>query len=349
MKIIVDALGGDYAPQNQVAASILALKENPDIKIVLVGDENYARPVIEKAGLGDRVEYIHTLENISCDDVPTTAIKQKTNSSMVLGLDMLKKNEDCIAFVSSGSTGALLTGAFMKIGRIPGVTRPTLCPWIPTERDDVKFVLADAGANVDCKPINLVHFALMTNAYSKMSLGVENPRIALLNVGTEEAKGNELTLQTYPVLKKLHEMGKINFLGNMEARYAVSGDYDIVITDGFAGNVLLKSIEGTATMMGRLVKRAIKSNPKTMFGGLLLGGRLKKMKAEIHEDGTGGSPLLGTKKPVIKAHGNASPRAFKNAILTGVKAGSAQLTTEIQNVLAENKELIETMLTEEKK
>jgi len=342
MKILVDILGGDTAPVNMVEGAIHAMREDPTITCVLVGDESYARPVIEAAGMKHRVEYIHTTENISFDESPTQAIR-RNGTSMMMAFEKLKTDDDYKGFVSAGSTGALLAGGFFKLGRIDGVSRPTLCPWIPTNVDGVRVILADAGANMDCKPLNLVHFALMTYTYSQLVLGVEKPRLALVNVGTEDSKGNELTTETFPILKKLHELGAINFVGNMEARYAVSGDYDIIICDGFVGNVLLKTAEGAFAVMGNQLKNVIKSSFKNKIGGLLLKKGLYKMKSKFHEDGTGGSPLLGIKKTVIKAHGNSSVRAFKNAILVAAMSARYDVTGEIKKVLETHKDLITEM------
>ena len=346
MKILVDTLGGDTAPANMVEGAILALREDAEITCVLVGDENYARPIIEKAGLSSRVEYIHTTENIAFDEQPTQAIRRK-GTSMMMAFDKLNSDEYA-AFVSAGSTGALLAGGFFKVGRIDGVSRPTLCPWIPTKRQGVRVVLADAGANMDCKPLNLVHFALMTSEYTRLALGVEKPRLALVNVGTEEGKGNELTHETFPILKALHERGAINFVGNMEARGAISGDFDILIADGFVGNVVLKSIEGTMSTVMHIVKDTFRSSLMSKFGALFLLKGFKKVKETMHEDATGGSPLLGIKKTVIKAHGNSSIRAFKNAILVGAITARCDVTGAIKDILEKHKDLI-TEMTKEKK
>ena len=347
MKIIIDTLGGDN-PVNSIEGTIMAMRERADLNFILVGDKAVSEPMINKAGLGSRVEYIQTTENISFNESPTAALK-RSGTSLVMGLDLLKKDETCAALVSSGSTGALLAGAFLKIGRLEGVSRPTFCPWLPTKRDDVRVVLADAGANVDCKAINLVHFALMTDAYVRLSFGIEEPRMGLLNIGTEEHKGNELTFQTYKVLMELAEQGKINFLGNMEGRDALSGDYDIIIADGFIGNVLLKATEGAISLMGQKVSEVCHAGIKGKIGGLFLRKGFKNMKKTIHQDSTGGSTLLGSKKPVVKAHGNSSPRGFKNAIMAAAAAGSTELSDEIKRVIAENKELVEKMLTAETK
>lgn len=348
MKILVDILGGDTAPHNMVEGAVWALREDPTITCVLVGDENYAKPIIEKARLADRVEYIHTTENISFDEQPTTAIR-RSGTSMMMAFEKLKTGDEYKGFVSAGSTGALLAGGFFKIGRIEGVSRPTLCPWIPTNKDDVRVILADAGANMDCKPLNLVHFALMTEAYLRLVLGIEKPRVALVNVGTEEGKGNELTHATFPIMKALAQRGAFNFVGNMEARDALSGDYDAIICDGFIGNVLLKTAEGAFTVMGRQIKKVIHSSLKNKIGGLLLKKGLNEMKAKFHEDGTGGSPLLGIKKTVVKAHGNSSVRAFKNAILVTAMTARQDVTGEIKTVLEKHKDLVTEMTAEKPK
>jgi glycerol-3-phosphate acyltransferase PlsX len=214
-----------------------------------------------------RVEIIHTTVGIGMNEHPASAIRTKPNSSIVLGMEALKAREDCTAFVSAGSTGAVLTGGFMRVGRIPGVSRPALCPILPTVGPRGVMVL-DVGANMDCKPINLVHFALMADVYMRAK-GVDNPRIGLLNVGTEDEKGNELTHEAFAMLKKM----PINFIGNMEARETFGGNYDIVVTDGFAGNVLLKTLEGGGKFFAYKLKRAI-SGPLALPGKLLLARRL---------------------------------------------------------------------------
>jgi len=347
MKILVDILGGDTAPKNMVEGAIMAMQQDPELTCVLVGDENYARPEIEKAGLLARTEFLHTTENIAFDEQPTQAVR-RSNTSMMMAFDKLKSGDEYSAVVSAGSTGALLAGGVLKVGRIEGVSRPTLCPPMPTNKPGVKVILADAGANVDCKPIHLVHFALMTDAYSRLVLGVKSPRIALVNVGTEDTKGNELTNATFPVLKALHERGAINFVGNMEARDVLGGDFDAIICDGFVGNVLLKSLEGAIKIMGKKVKQVCTASIFAKIGALFLRKGLRKMKESLSEDATGGSPLLGTKKPVIKAHGNSSALAFKNAILVGATAARSNVNDAIKEALEKHKDLIAEMTTEKK-
>ena len=335
MKLAIDILGGDTAAEITLEAVIRAHKINPELKFILIGDEQVIKPAIQKAGFWDAVEIVHTLENIPVDEKPTEAIRSRVNSSIVLGLMALKQREDVGAFVSAGSTGALLTGAFMKIGRIPGVARPALCPFLPTVKPDVKVMLIDCGANMDCKPQHLAQFALMADVYYK-ALGLQNPRVGLLSVGTEDCKGNELTLETFAMLKKLD----INFVGNMEAKGAFSGDYDICVCDGFVGNVLLKTAEGTLKLAMKNVKNVLTSGIRAKFAAMLVMSKLKRMGKKISEDAVGGSMFIGLKKPVIKAHGSATVDAFVNAILVADKTSKMNLANGIAEALEKAKDVI---------
>ena len=263
MKVVVDGFGGDNSPEAVVEGVIMALKEYPDTDIVLTGDEERLKALVDGRDQG-RIEYLHTSEVITNEESPTEAIKHKKDSSLVKGLDRVKSDEECIGFVSAGSTGAVLTGAIMRVGRIRGITRPAICPILPTIKGG-NVLLIDCGANADCKAPMLVQFAIMGTAYAKAVLGITNPRVALLSNGTEDKKGNELNHEAFPLLK---ECEGINFLGNMEGRDLISGDYDVVVSDGFSGNVSLKTCEGTAIGILKLLKGAIKN------GGLraLIGG-----------------------------------------------------------------------------
>ena len=254
-----------------------------------------------------RCGYQAAEEEISCNDIPTKAIKEKTNSSLVIGLNELKNDYD--ALISGGSTGAVLTGGFLKIGRIKGVSRPALCPLLPTVNGG-KVMLMDCGANVDCKPINLCHFALMSNIYMKEIMKIENPKIALLNIGEEENKGNELTKTTYPLLKDM----PINFIGNLEGRDFLSGKADVVISDAFSGNVLLKGTEGATMMVLNKLKQEIKSSFWNKIGAIFMKKAFKNIKKELDVDAQGGSVLLGLKKILIKVHGSGSAKAIIVAI-----------------------------------
>ena len=348
-KIIIDALGGDKGLGAIIEGVKLAMSRHPELEIVLVGDEVAIKSALPQKLLS-RVEIIHTTTNIAMDEHPTEAIRSKTQSSLVLGLTALKTREDCGAFVSAGSTGAVLTGAFMKVGRIPGVSRPALCPILPTF-DKKGVMVVDVGANMDCKPLNLAHFAIMTDVYirelRKSNLKISQlvkavtvddatwrPRLALLNVGTEDTKGNELTHGAFELMTKLKAEHGINFVGNMEARETFSGKYDAIICDGFHGNVLLKTLEGAGQLFGNGLKEAMRGFVGTI-GKLILARRLLKMKRTLHEDATGGAIFLGVNKPVIKAHGNASPTALYNTIRLGMITAEMNLGEKIKQSIDE--------------
>jgi glycerol-3-phosphate acyltransferase PlsX len=326
-KIIIDMLGGDNGYDSTLSGSMMALKKNAELNLLMLGDtETINNYFAREPELLKRVEIVQTTTNIQMCEQPTVAIRTKADSSIVLGMTALKNREDCGAFVSAGSTGAILTGAILKLGRVAGVSRPALSPFLPTI-DGRGVLLLDAGSNMDCKPVNLVHFAVMADVFLQ-SRGITNPRIALLSVGTEDEKGNELVKATLRVLRELQSKRGLNFVGNMEAREALGGEYDAIVTDGFAGNVLLKCVEGTAKMFSKRLKTAI-SGPSVLLGKIILGGRLKKMRREFGDDALGGALFLGVKKPVIKAHGNAKPTTMCNAILYGATTGNMDLEEKI--------------------
>ena len=312
MKVVVDAFGGDNAPLEVVEGAVMAVKQNKDLTVVLTGDETKIREILKDRT--ERIEIVDAKDVITNDDVPTLAIRQKKDSSMVRAFDLLKENDDVVGLVSAGSTGAVLSGVIMKIGRIKGISRPALCPILPTVVDGRSVVICDCGANVDCKSENLLHFAIMASVFYSITNGVENPRVALLNNGAEEHKGNELTKTTYPLMKTL----PINFVGNVEAREVMSGNVDVIVTDGFAGNVLLKSVEGTAKAMSQMLKKDAKKNVFHMLGALMM-GKFNGLKNKMDMDKYGGAPFLGCKKLVVKTHGSANRENFKNTILQVVK------------------------------
>jgi glycerol-3-phosphate acyltransferase PlsX len=304
----------------------MALKSVKTLEVVMVGDKKLIEPKINKAGLMDRVEILHTEESITCHEQPTAAIKQKPNSSVILGQSALKDREDCGAFLSAGSTGAVLTCAFTRVGRIEGVSRPALCPLLPT-KDGGSVMVLDVGANMDCKPINLVHFALMANEYMKAK-GIEKPRIALLNVGAEEEKGNELTHTAFKMLKSC---SGINFIGNMEARDIFDGTVDAVVCDGFVGNVLLKTLGGAGSMFSYKLKQALSW---VILCKIMFARRLLAMKRSLSEESVGGAIFIGIKKPVIKIHGNANAKVFCSGILFAAKAAEMNLGEQIKAAVA---------------
>lgn len=322
MKILVDAFGGDNAPEEIVNASLLALFKHKDLKITLVGKAEIIQDnLIGKKYDQARLDIIDAREVISCDEAPVEAIRTKKDSSIVRAIEELKaKPDEYSAFISAGSTGALLSAAVLKLGRIKGVNRPVLAPVLPTAKG-TPTILVDSGANMDAKPMNLVQFAMLAHVYMQSVLGIKRPRVALLNVGVEEAKGNELTKEVFPLLKRL----PINFVGNMEAREFLSGDYDIIVADGFSGNVLLKSTEGALKMLMGEIKNTIMSGFWSKIGGLFIKGKMKDLKKKFDYEGFGGSVLLGTKGIVIKAHGSTKAKGFLAAIEQAMVIGQSNI------------------------
>lgn len=332
MKIIVDAFGGDYAPEEIVSGCILALKKYEDLIICLTGDkEELTKVLLKNMFSSKRLEIADAKEIITNDETPTVAIKKKTNSSLVVAFDLLKTDSDAIGMLSAGSTGAVLTGAFLKIGRLDGVSRPSLSPVLPTW-DSKGCMLLDVGANVDCKPINLLHFAYMGNEYMK-ALGRDNPRLGLLNIGTEEHKGNELTKETYALLKQ----SKLNFIGNVEAREIMSGNVDVVVADGFAGNIALKSAEGLAKNMLKALKLQLTSSFSAKIGALLIKKKLKKVKDMFDYNLYGGAPLLGLKKIVIKSHGDSKAETILRCIDQILLLNEKKLCEHIATAVSDEK------------
>lgn len=326
MKIVVDAFGGDNAPVEIVEGAVLAVAKNKDISVILTGDQQKIRDIL--GSRVERIEVAHASDVITNDDTPTLAIRQKKDSSLVRAFDILKEDQDVVGLVSAGSTGAVLTGAILKIGRIKGISRPALCPILPTVKPDKMVMICDSGANVDCKSEHLLHFAIMASAYSSIMSGNDNPKVALLNNGTEEHKGNELSKETYPLLKKL----PINFVGNIEARDVMNGDVDVIVTDGFAGNVLLKGVEGVASGMSKLIHAEAKKNIFSMIGALLM-GKFKGLKQKMDINKYGGAPFLGCKKLVVKTHGTANREVIKNTILQVAKLHENGLNEKIENLV----------------
>ena len=336
MELVIDGFGGDNAPRSVVGGSITAVNLIKDLKITLTGDKDKLQSELDFFGYkGDKINILHAPEVISNNESPTLAIRQKKDSSLVVGLDYaISKLEDpeFAGFISGGSTGAVLTGALLKIGRIKGIKRPALAPVFPNLKDG-NTLLIDCGANMDSKPEFLEQFALMGSLYMKTMYGIENPRVALLNVGVEDKKGNELTHSAFELLKNNKD---INFVGNMEARDMFSGDFDVVVTDGFAGNVLLKSCEGTALFILKSLKKEIKSSGLlTKLGAGLIKKPINRLKKKIDFNAIGGSPFLGVKCPVVKAHGSSDQVSIFGAINLALKIYKAkfvpEFTQELQN------------------
>ncbi len=332
MKILIDAFGGDNSPSQIIAGTIQAVNQRQGFTAVLVGKKQVIEEELKKHVFASgRVEILNADEVISCEEEPALAIRRKPESSICVAFKELKENDQAKAFVSAGSTGAVLVGATLKLGRIKGVNRPALSPLIPCFKENKKVLLLDCGANADCKAINLCQFALMGACYME-SLGVKEPKVALLSNGTEEEKGNALNHEVFPVLKG---MKSINFVGNVEAREIISGDYDVVVTDGFSGNIALKSMEGSVKGILRLLKQTINSSAKNKLGGLMLKKSLNALRDRLDYTRLGGALFLGVNKPVIKAHGSCDSDSFKNAVLQAVDyAGfniSEKITEKLEN------------------
>ena len=305
MKIAIDAMGGDNAPHEIVKGAYEALDAFSDIEILLYGNEEKLAPLMK---VHDRIKVIHTEEVIEGTDEPVRAIRRKKNSSMVKMAEAVK-NGEADACVSAGNTGALMAAGLFVVGRIDQVDRPALAPTLPTV-DGKGFVMLDLGANADAKPEHLQQFAVMGSVYAEKVRGISNPRVGLLNIGTEDQKGNELTKAAFALLKE----APINFIGNVESRDLLSGVADVVVTDGFTGNMVLKTIEGTAASIFTLLKGALNSSTKTKIGALLVKDELKGLKGKLDYSEYGGAGLFGLKAPVIKAHGSSNAHAVFHAI-----------------------------------
>lgn len=329
MKILIDAFGGDNSPKEVIAGTVLAVKERKNFIAELVGDKDKIEEILKEYDYDkERITILHAPDVITCEEEPTLAIRRKPNSSICVAMKELKENEQASAFVSAGSTGAVLVGATLKLGRISGVNRPALCPVMPTVIDGKKVILLDSGANADCKSINLCQFALMGVAYAE-SMGVKNPKVALLSNGTEDEKGNALNHEVFPLLKQMD----INFVGNMEARDLITGKYDVVVADGFSGNVALKSMEGAIKSVLKLIKEGAMSSLCGKIGGLFLKGTFKNLSKRLDYSKMGGALFLGVNKPVIKAHGSSERVAFKSAILQAVDYAGFNISDRVKEKL----------------
>ncbi|WP_163182842.1 MULTISPECIES: phosphate acyltransferase PlsX [Neobacillus] len=305
MKLAIDAMGGDHAPKEIVLGALKAVEEFPDLYITLVGDETKIKETF--AG-HDRISIIHTTEVILGTDEPVRAVRRKKNASMVLAAQQVTDGL-ADACLSAGNTGALMAAGLFVVGRIEGIDRPALAPTLPTIGGE-GFILMDVGANADAKPEHLLQYAIMGSIYSEKVRGIKEPRVGLLNIGTEEKKGNELTKQAFDLLKN----APINFVGNVEARDLLDGVADVVVTDGFTGNMVLKSIEGTAISMFKMLKSTLMSNFTSKLATAVLKPNLMRLKNKLDYSEYGGAGLFGLKAPVIKAHGSSNAQAIYSAI-----------------------------------
>ncbi len=313
MIILLDAMGGDNAPDANIKGAVNAINKIK-AEVVLIGKEEVIKAKVKEfygktlEEISPRLKIKNATETIEMEDTPTIAIKRKKDSSMVVGFRMLKEGEGDV-FISAGNSGALLTGATLLVGRIKGIDRPALAGILPAYKS--RLVLIDSGANTNCKPINLLQFAQMSSIYIKNTFGVESPRIGLLNIGTEETKGNELVKESYKLLKEKSEELNINFVGNVEGRDAFSGEIDAIVSDGFTGNVFLKAVEG----LGKFVKRSLSENlKKNLFSKICALPSLpamNKFSKTMDYKSYGGALFLGVKKPVVKAHGSSDALLFE--------------------------------------
>lgn len=327
MKIVIDAFGGDNAPKEIVEGAVLAINKYSNLNIILCGDEEKIRQILN--GRNERIEICHAPLVISNDDVPTEAIRGKKESSLVKAFDILKEREDVISLISAGSTGAILTGAIMKIGRIKGISRPALAPVLPTKKKS-DVILIDSGANIDCKPINLYHFAVMGSAYYSALYNVNKPRVGLLNIGVEEHKGTELTREAYSLIKD----SGLNFIGNVEAREYMSGNIDVMVADGFAGNVLLKGSEGAVGALLSVLKNSIKSHIMSKIGALFMRKTFKEIKNRMDVlSRHGGSPFLGCKKLVMKNHGSCKRENILASVDQSILLYQNKLIEKIEDLI----------------
>lgn len=327
--IALDAMGGDNAPGEIVKGAVDAVNERNDIRIQLYGDKDSVEAELQKYTYhAEQIDVIHTTEEISCDESPAAAIKKKKDSSLVRALRAVKDGE-CDAVISAGSSGAVLVGGQVIVGKCKGVKRAPLAPVMPTEKGI--SLLIDCGANVDARPEHLVQFAQMGSIYMEHVMGIPNPKVAIVNIGAEEAKGNALVKETYPLLK---ECKGINFVGSIEARDIPKGDVDVIVTEAFVGNVILKLEEGLAKTMMTIVKRGMMSSLMGKIGGLLAKPSLKRTLKTFDASEHGGAPLLGLKGLVVKIHGSSTAKETRNAIMQCVSFKEARINERIMEYLA---------------
>ena len=330
MKIIIDAMGGDLAPEAPVLGALQGAKDF-GAQITMVGRGEEILQVMKKNGISDLpegVEIANADDVVDMHDDPATVLHKRKNSSMVVGLRMLAEGQGD-AFISAGSTGALLTGATLLVKRVKGIRRAAMGPAMPNKAGG-KTVILDCGANAECTPEFLLQFGLVGSLYAKKCLGIENPRVGLLNIGAEDSKGTPLQKEAYGLLQEAGSRGLLNFTGNVEARDVPMGAVDVVVCDGFSGNVLLKSIEGTAAFMGSLVSRMFKKNALTKVAALLCSSGIKSLKKLLDYREIGGTQFLGIRKPVIKAHGSSDAKAFSNAVGQAMEAAGQDFSQELE-------------------
>ena len=344
MNILLDVMGGDHAPDEFIKGAVDVISElEENTRIILIGNEKIIKEKIKEfygkddcKEINERLSIQNATEVISNHEHPTEALRNKKDSSMVVGFSMLKENKGD-AFISAGSTGALMAGGLLKVGRIKGIDRPALCPLLPTI-DGVGFMLLDVGANTNCKPINLIQFAQMGSIYMNKTLGIDNPQVGLLNIGEEEEKGNDLTKEVYKLLK---EQPDINFYGNIEGREMFDGNVRVVVTDGFTGNVALKTIEGIGLTIGKMLKEELTASLFSKIGAGILtaSGTIRSFKKRIDYSEYGGALLLGIEKPMLKCHGSGKAKDVKIVLKQAEKFVNTKVVDAIKEAIGNDKSI----------
>ena len=328
--IALDAMGGDYAPEQTVKGAVEAVNSSDEIRVILVGKQDMIAKELEKYEYAkEDIEVVHASEIIDMGDVPTVAIKDKKDSSLVVAMRLVREGK-ADALVSAGSTGAVLVGGQLVVGRLKGIKRPPLAPFIPTTKGF--SLLIDCGANVDARPEHLVQFAQMGSIYYENVMGKKNPTVALLNIGTEEEKGNQLVKDTKPLMK---ECKNINYIGSVEARELVSGAADVIVCEAFVGNVVLKFFEVLALTLFGSLKEGLMSSTRTKLGALLVKPALKGLKNQFDTSSQGGAPLLGLKGLVVKAHGNSSSKEIEIALKQCISFKKQKINEKIKESICD--------------
>lgn len=331
VRVAVDAMGGDNAPAEVIKGAVLAVNEDERIHAILVGKEDVIQKELKQYTYDkERISVVHAEEVITNEEAPVMAVRRKKDSSVVKAMTLVKNNE-ADAFVSAGSTGAVLVGAQLIVGRLPGVERPPLAPLLPTAKG--VSLLIDCGANVDARPSHLVQFAKMGSVYMENVVGIKNPRVAIVNIGAEEEKGNALVKETFPLLKNCNE---INFIGSIEAREIPSGYADVIVCEAFVGNVILKLYEGLASTLLGKVKQGMMSTFRSKIGALLVKPALKETLKSMDTSDHGGAPMLGLKGLVVKSHGNSESGEIKNSILQCISFKEQNINEKIKNSIVVN-------------
>ncbi len=328
--IALDAMGGDYAPAETVKGAVEAVREHSEMRVILVGKENRIQAELKKYdGWDGRIEVVHAPEEIGMGDVPTKAVKEKKESSLVVAMKLVREGK-ADAVVSAGSTGAILVGGQVVVGRIKGIKRPALAPFVPGKNGF--SLLIDCGANVDARPEHLLQFAQMGSIYYENVMGKKNPTVGIVNIGTEEEKGNQLVKETYPLLK---ECPGIHFAGSVEARDIPRGDVDVLVCEAFVGNVILKLYEGVAKTLLGCIKEGIMSSLRTKLGGLMVKPAMKGLMKTFDVHSQGGAPLLGLRGLVVKAHGNSRSAEIKTALTQCIAFKENKINDKIRDRIHE--------------